>query len=214
MSKKHKLVVFRCQDKDFHEEVNHDNYGDLPHPFRIIMAAVPNCGKTSLIKNIIINQSPDFDRIIVWHYDISTKEYSDLDGEIVDELPNIEDIDPKKKNLLIIEDIDTKSLSKSVKSRLNRVFGYVSTHRNLSVILTAQEAYQVPIDLRRTANYLVLWKCTDTLVIDSLGKRFGLKSKKMNVLFDTFCKDIHDSLIIDNAGGPKIRKNLFEVIEE
>jgi hypothetical protein len=213
MNKK-QLIIFKCHDKEFHEEVNHDNYGDLPHPFRVIMAAVPNCGKTSLIKNIIVNQSPDFDRIIVWHIDVGTREYSDLDCEVVDELPMIEDIDPKKKNLLIIEDVDTKSLHKSVKSRLNRMFGYCSTHRNLSVILTAQEAFQVPVDLRRTANYLVLWRGTDNSATEMLGKRFGLNKKKIGFLFDTFCKTIHDSLIIDNAGGPKIRKNLFEIIEE
>lgn len=209
-----KLIIFHNADKTWHEEIDPKNYANLPHPFRLVCSAVPNCGKTSIIKNLIYHQAPDFDRIIVWHIDPDSKEYNDIDCEMVSDLPMIEDIDPNIKNLLVIEDIDTKSLDKNTKSRLNRYFGYCSTHKNLSVILTAQEAFQVPVDLRRTCNYLLLWRGVDNSSMNTLGRRFGLTSQTLNMLFNNFCPDIHDSLLIDNAGGPKIRKNLYEIIKD
>ena len=208
-----KLIVFHNPDKTFHEKVDLKNLGNLPHPFRMIMAATPNCGKTSLIKNIILNQSPEFDRIIVWHIDVNSKEYTDCDVEMVSELPQLEDLcDTTMKTLLIIEDQDTKSMHRDIKSRLDRVYGYCSTHGGLSVILTAQEAYKVPISLRRTANCLVLWRGVDNTSINDLGRRFGMTGTKLNNLFERHCHDTHDSIIIDQSGGPKLRKNLFEVL--
>jgi len=208
------MIVFHNADKEFHEKIDKKNLANLPHPFRLVIGSAPNSGKTNLIKNLIIHQKPNFDRIILWHIDPETSEYDDIDVEKTETIPEIKDIDKKKKNLLVIEDVDIKSIDKKSKSILDRFFGYASTHKNLSVILTAQRLYNVPVSLRSTCSHLILWKNSDAHFIRSLADLFGLKHEEVKMYILLNSNNCHDSFIFDRTGGPVIRKNLFEILKE
>ena len=78
------------------------------NPFRLCCVGPPNVGKTNVIYNIIYHKKPPFEKIFILHNDNSTKEYQNIDAEYLEELPDIEEIDPDVKQLIIIEDIDVK----------------------------------------------------------------------------------------------------------
>ena len=67
------IIALPCEDKGFHEQFDHANIGNLAHPFRCILIGSPNCGKSTIVKNVVMHQQPEFDRVIVWHCDPETK---------------------------------------------------------------------------------------------------------------------------------------------
>jgi len=209
-----KLIVIPNEDKQFHEPFNPDNLCDLPHPFRIILCGPPNTGKTNTIYNILINQQEPFERIIILHNDETTREYQNVDAQYTDEVPQIEEISPDEKNVLIVEDIDYKNLRRDQRSLLDRYFGCFSTHHNISIILTAQDPFSVPATIRRMCSHLVLWKNHDLNSMTILSSRFNIKAKDLKYIFDHICNDKHDSLLIDSMAPSqyKLRKNIFEPI--
>ena len=155
-----KLFVIPNEDKLFHEEPDYKNLCNFPHPFRLILCGGPNSGKTNYIYNVLYNKSPAFERIINFHNDPSSKEYQNIQADYVEELPPIEEIDPEIMNLLIIEDIDFKNgLNRKQRSLLDRYYGCFSTHHNISIILTAQDAFSIPPNIRRMCSHVVLWNC-------------------------------------------------------
>jgi hypothetical protein len=143
---------------------------DIPHPFRAVLAARPNSGKTCVIFNIILrgaqSQNP-FEKIIVVHCDPEeTKEYSPIDCTLLAKIPSPEQFSGKQKSLVILEDLNYHAMGKDQKGNLDRLFGYVSTHKNCSVIVTAQNPFSVSANVRRCANLFVLWSSHD---MDSLA---------------------------------------------
>ena len=211
-----KLIVLPNDDKHFHEEPDYNDLGNFPHPFRLVLAGPPNVGKTNVIYNILLHKSPPFERIIIYHNDPSTIEYQNIDAEYVEELLPIDDIDSEVRNLIIIEDVDFKNIhSKSQKSLLDRYFGCFSTHHNISMILTAQDPFSVPANIRRMCSHLILWKNHDLNSMAILSSRFNIKSKDLKYIFEHICKDKHDSLLIDTMrdGKYRLRKNVYETIE-
>ena len=75
-----RIIPFQNRDKEFHETWNDDrDWLDIPHPFRMILAAKPNGGKTTVVLNIILRVSQSarpFEIIHIVHCDRKqTKEY-------------------------------------------------------------------------------------------------------------------------------------------
>ena len=209
-----KLIVIPNDDKFFHEQPDYENLGNFPVPFRLLCVGPPNVGKTNAIYNVLYFKKPSFERIIIYHNDNNSKEYQSVDAEYVEELPPIEDIDPDVKNLLIIEDVDFKNIhNKAQKSLLDRYFGCFSTHRNVSIIMTAQDAFQIPPNIRRMCSHLLLWKNHDLNSMAILSSRFNIKTKDLKHIFEHICKEKHDSLLIDTMrdGKYRLRKKIIEV---
>ena len=217
MKLRNELVVLPNDDKHFHEEPDYDDLGNFPHPFRMCICGPCNVGKTNTIYNILLRKNPPFERILILHNDPSTKEYQNIDAEYLEEgLPEIDEIDPEVKNLLIIEDIDYKNLlNKHQRSLLDRYFGSFSTHHNISIIITSQDPFSVPATIRRMCSHLVLWKNHDINSMAILSSRFNIKTKDLKYIFEHICKEPHDSLLIDTMRDNKhrLRKNIFELIE-
>lgn len=142
------IIPIHNGDEDFHEQwYPARNLLDFPHPFRMILASKPNCGKTTIILNLILRVTKGktpFKRILIVHADPeNTREYSSLDCEMLSEIPSAEELPGDCKCLVILEDIPLMDLSLSQKSRLERLYRYVSTHKNISVILTTQDIFRV-----------------------------------------------------------------------
>lgn len=214
------LIPIKNADKKFHEKwTKGRNPLNIIHPMRMLCIGQPNVGKTNTIKNIIIRCNPKFERVYLCHCDSSgTKEYQDIGNVVVlDSFPApTEWPNDGKKSLVIIDDVNLKSLSKEQASNLDRLCGYCSTHCNLSVIVTSQDGFQIPNIVRRTCNFIVLWRPRDMDSMATLSRKSGMKSKEMRAIFDQLMPNFRDSLWIDMTFESPfpLRKNGFEIISK
>ena len=194
-----KLIVIKNKDKDFHEiwKKTRDLL-DIPHPFRMIVSGRPNVGKTMAIKNIILRIAKShkpFRKIMVVHCDSEgTKEYTDLDCEMLEGIPRPDEFDGTEKTLVVLEDLDLKSMGIEQKGCLDRLFGYSSTHLHISVILTSQDLFSIPVGVRRCSNFLIFWKSHDFDSMANVARKSGLESHDLKEIFNNICNQEHDSL--------------------
>lgn len=209
------LIIFKNKDKYFHESwTKKRNMLNFPHPSRVLLCAPPNCGKTNTILNLIIRSDPAFEKIIVIHCDGDyTEEYDDIDAEIYSEVPSPADFEGDVKTLIILDDLEYKNMDKKQQGNLDRLSGYVSTHKNISVYITAQNFFNISPNIRRNLNVFIIWKSPDSANMKNISNKIGIKYDKMEQIFDTFDKST-DSLWIDKTAKTPypIRKNGFIVI--
>ena len=134
------LLAVRNLDKKNHEQwAPGDDLLNLPHPFRGVLLGPPNCGKTTTVKNILMRQDPPFKRMYIIHWDGEyTQEYDDVNGMLLKSIPYPEQWPGKDKTLVVVDDMELKTLKKDQRMALDRLFGYVSTHKNISVLLCSQ----------------------------------------------------------------------------
>lgn len=197
-----RIVAFGNADKQFHEKWTQGrDLLDIPHPFRLIAASKPNAGKTNTIKNIICHIGEGrrpFQLVLVIHCDgSSTKEYEDLDCEMLDEIPMIAEFRDDLKTLVILEDLGYINMDRDQRSRLERLFGYGSTHKNISTMLTAQDPFRIMTTVRRCANFFVVWNNHDTSMIATLATKLNIRKEVLCTLFREKCPNYHDSLWFD-----------------
>jgi len=212
-----RIIAFRNHDKEFHEAWSPDrDWLDIPHPFRMVLAAKPNGGKTTVILNIILRvacSDAPFEKIVVVHCDPKeTKEYDDIDREIRSDIPTPEEFEPGVKTLCILEDLNYLNMSKEQKGRLERLYGYASTHKNVSCMLTAQDPFRVMPTVRRCSNVFVLWNNVDADMLMRLSRKLGVCPKDLQRVLEQECRGAHDSLWLDftaNSPAP-MRKNGYE----
>lgn len=215
-------------DKGFHEKWHKGRcLLDIPHPFRLVLASKPNSGKTFCMKHIIMRCAQGkepFRTIIVVHCDPeNTSEYEDLDADIFSHIPSVHEIAGEDKTLVILEDLSYKDMSKDEKARLDRLFGYVSTHKNISCMLTAQDPFNVPPNVRRCTNFYIVWFSHDGDMMRNLARKCAMdKDKLIHFLANMERQDRAEgktkpsSLWIDMTDGTPapFRKNGFETIDE
>jgi hypothetical protein len=204
------LLVIPNPDKVWHEKWKAGrNPLNIPHPFRCVCLGPPNVGKTLIVKNILLRANPPFEELKIIHCDPDyTKEYDDVDGEFLDEIPHPSELAGEVKTLFVLDDLEYKGMGKEQKSNLDRLFGNASTHKNISVILCSQDPFNVPVGVRRS-------------------RKTGLRSKTLQNIFESpifMYKDEKgnshnkktDSLWIDmtkNTPYP-MRKNGFTMIKK
>lgn len=224
---KDKLLVMPNPDKKWHERWSKTRSKlNFPAPWRVILCGPPNAGKGVCMINLILAQGMDkakgenkpFEEIYVVHIDGKhTGEYKNCGAKFLKKIPAPSFWDPKKKKLLILEDLSFKDMDKSQKEALKRCWGYCSTHKNLCCALTCQDIYDVgdPF-IRRCTNLFVLFPSIDYTSLKTLNKKIGLKKGELETVFDKFCGCNHDSIWIDltddNRSPFKLRLNGFDVI--
>lgn len=214
-----KLLAIPNADKKFHERwYKNRNLLNIPHPFRAIICGRPDSGKSTVVKNIILRAYPPYQEIYIIHCDPdNTHEYDDL-GEsnvhISNIIPDPDEWNSDKKKLCIIDDLELKSLSKMQSKNLDRLFGYVSTHKNLSAMICQQEFYNLPTLIRRCSNVWIIWKFDDEYSMPLVSKKAGLSQESLKFLFRK-CTDKHDSIWIDKTdkSPAPLRFNGYEVLD-
>jgi hypothetical protein len=181
-------------------------------------------GKSSAVRNILTRIDPAFENIVICHCDPDTREYDDIrldeDGDekpnvtIQTDIPQIEDFDRDLKNCLIIDDRSFNDLSRSEKERLDRLFGYTSTHKNLSIMLTSQSYHAIPLQLRLCANLFVLWKCNDSRQLAEVANKVGRTKKELVPILNRLRG--RDSLWVDGTSDSPygLRINGYNIIDE
>ena len=195
------IIPIECADKEGWSEKwdTGRNMLNFPHPWRGVFCGLPSSGKSTYIKNIIIRTQPHFEEIIVSGFDNeNSKEWDDkLKVKFISGIPDPKSFNRDKKRLLIIEDLDVNQLKPADKSNLNRLFGYTSSHCNLSIALTCQNPFDVKPSIRRMANLFILFKNHDMNSLITLASRTGIKAKHMVVIMSQLLTNPHDSLTID-----------------
>jgi hypothetical protein len=206
------IIPIDNPDKLFHERwTNGRNMLNFPHPFRCCAIGPPNCGKGTVVSNILLRAKPEFEEVYCVHPDKDfTKEWECIGAEMLSEIPAPEQWEGLVKTLVIIDDMELKGLSKEQKRCLDRLFGYCSTHKNISIILCAQDAFNVPPIVRRCANLWVMWKSHDVESTANLARKTSIGVQKFRELFSLLHKP-HDSLWIDMTSHSPypLRKNGF-----
>jgi len=208
-----RLIAVPNADKGFHEKWTRGRgMLNFPHPFRGVCLGPPNVGKTTAIKNIIMHADPPFEEIKVIHCDPDyTQEYEDIDVEVTNIIPNPDEWEGEVKTLCILDDLEFKNMSKDQKAALDRLFGYVSTHKNISCMLCSQDPFNVPPIVRRCSNLWVLWRLTDLDALATCARKTGMKSQNFNNIFNQLMLEPRDSLWLDMTDHSPypMRKNGF-----
>jgi hypothetical protein len=211
-----KILPLPNPDKLFHESWTPGrNPLNITHPFRCVALGPPNVGKTTICKNILLRADPPFKRVFVIHCDPSfSAEYDDVNGEMLDSIPAPEDWDGTEKTLVVLDDLEYKTMKKDQRYNLDRLFGFVSTHKNISCILCSQDAFNVPQIVRRCANLWILWKSPDMDSMATIARKSGIKSAELISIFQHLMPGPKDSLWLDRTDKSPypIRKNGFTII--
>lgn len=212
------IIPIANPDKTWHEEWTSER-GKLnfPHPFRAVLLGPPNTGKTTTCKNILLRQEPPFERVVVVHCDPDfTHEYDDIGAEMIADIPAPEEWPGDMKTLVILDDLEFKGLNKLQTRNLDRLYGFVSTHKNISCCLCAQDPFNVPPAVRRCANLWVLWKSVDMDAMATCARRTGMRSDAFRQIFNDLITGEKDSFWIDltDKTPMKFRKNGFQEIAE
>ena len=232
-----KLIFIPNADKVWHEKWEPNrSLLNIPHPCRAILMGPPNVGKSTICINLAIKADPPFKEIIIVHVDAEfTEEYDCLynynskgervvlengkfaDGvSLISEIPQPSEFDGQVKTLVILDDLDTKNMRKDQKSALSRLYGFCSTHKNISVYLCSQDPFQVPPVVRRCSNLFILWKLVDLDSMAMCCRKTGLVSGTLKRLFNKHMTEPRDSLWVDlSSHSPaKLRKNGYEKIKD
>ena len=204
-------------DKLAHDRPPADQSAIWPlHPFRALFVSQPGGGKRQACLEPIGRHSKGFDTIHVMHHDPNgTAEYEILGDQVKmigeDDLPNLEYFDRSLRNLLMVDEIYLVDKKTAQKKKFDRLFNYCSTHCSLSIIMQCQDAFTVPVSIRRAVNHWALWRSSDAFVLNTLGRRLGVKG--LADIYKELEMGAHDHIWVDlSSNGPPLRKNITQVI--
>ncbi len=218
MSKRlpNRIIPLSNPDKEFHESWSgRRNLLNFPHPWRGVFLGPPNCGKGTVVKNLLLRAKPPFEEVVCIHCDPEyTKEWDDL-GEIKmrADIPPPNEWPGEVKTLVIVDDLEVKGLAKEQKRNLDRLWGFVSTHKNISCCLLSQDAFNVPPIIRRCSNLWVLWRSPDLDSMACCARKSGMRPGDFQRIFSKF-RGAHDSFWIDmtKRSPMPLRMNGFKKI--
>ena len=149
----------------------------------------------------------------LYNYDKNGKR--DDSVQMLKHIPSPEEFEGVNKTLVICDDLELKEISKEQRRALDRLFGFVSTHKNISVCLCSQDPFNVPPIVRRCSNVFVLWRLVDMDSMAMTTRKTGLESGTLKRIFNKLMTEPRDSLWIDltDKSPAKLRKNGYEIIE-
>lgn len=212
-----------------------------PRPFRWLIAGKVSCGKTTMILNYLV-RSPGFDNIFLLHPNtyisnipledelinnniINMKadpvlEYQGVEYTPLAYIPGLKYFDEiaKKKNLMIIDDIDIVSYLKKRREvreeRLNKLFSFISSHKNLSIIISSQDpSSQLPGFIMKMSNVITIYKPRDSYIVQTMARKLSFEYQQLK-MFLNICKIDHDSVTFDyipNSLAP-VRLNIYKPV--
>ena len=169
---KNEIILLPNADKgDWVEKWRMDTHAfdTLVHPFKACLIGRPNSGKTTVMHNLFLRiqmSNKPFQTLLIIQPSTS-KEHDILDPTItLFDIPEIESIvsEDNGKTLIIIDDFDISKLDNHQKRNLSMLFRYVSSHHNISVLLSYQ-------------SFLIYQQSFERPVITSL---FGRRIIQMN----------------------------------
>jgi len=111
--------------------------------------------------------------------------------------------------LCILEDLNYVNMSKEQKDRFERLYGYASTHKNVSCMQTAQDPFRIVPSVRRRSNVFVLWNKNDTDMIRTLPRKTSVSAERVMHVLEQQCQGAHE-LEFTPISPASYRKNGYE----
>ena len=199
---------------------NTKNIANFPSPARILLLGPCGTGKSTLIKNLIMQQRPKFKEVYLIHQDADyTMEYEDMD--LTNQFSEIPDIEfwnydgPFIKRAVIIDDLELTSANKERLKNLAIMFRYASTHKGLTIYFAHQSFFNVTPLVKKMANVYIIWKPKARTELALIENRVGLPKDCLKDLFKTVATGHRDSICVDlTENSPaKLRLNIFQKIK-
>jgi hypothetical protein len=220
-----KVVVLKNIDKDVGNWVeNWDtpkkrSPGCIIHPFRLLALGNVSRGKTNSLKNIFLkhqSSAKKFQHLYVITCSLDSQEWLDCEPDaILDRIPPLDLFDGAEKTMVVLDDYEFKSSDKEQSKRLATLCRFVSSHRNVSVMISYQSFFDCPPIARKCANCFLLYKPNSRQEIETIANRVGLDKGLLRSLFKHECNGNFDSVFVDltvNTPYP-LRKNIYEPLE-
>lgn len=220
-----KILALKNIDKSDHEywdEKHCKNIANFPCPSRICCIGPSGVGKTTLVKNILLNARPLYDKVVLVHPDIEvSKEYEDLEcTDCLQKIPPLEyfdylvDANNKLKSCIIIDDVEFTGSNKDELRNLGLIMRYLSTHRNMTVIVSHQDWFGVPAICKKMSNVYIIYKPKSRTELSMIENRCGVEKGLFKELFNTVASGHRDNLCYDLTENTpaKLRLNLFDII--
>lgn len=187
------------------------------HPFSAILAGPSGCGKSvfvvKFLNNIHLMCDTKFDKVY-WHYSEWLPDLKANDNIIFKEgLPNINEIDTTKANLVIVDDLMRESDGKIVD-----LFTKGCHHRNISVFFITQNIFHQgkgQRDISLNAHYIVIFKNPrDKAQIRHLAQQVCPENPKfLQESFNDATSVAHGYLMLDlkqsTSDEQRVRTNVF-----
>jgi hypothetical protein len=221
-----KIVIIKNAEKDTGNwmeswsKPQNRNPGHIPHPFRLLALGGVGRGKSNCCKNIFLRHQSSgkkFQKLIIITCSEDSREWDDCEpNEVLIEIPDLEIFDGAEKTCVILDDFETMKLSKEQLRKLSTLMRFVSSHRNMSCMLSYQSFFDVPPICRKVANCFMIYKPNSHQERDCISNRVGINKDKMKHLFKHYVSGTYDHLFVDKTIGTPypLRKNIYEVIKE
>ena len=214
------LVIFDNPEKKGIARLGEEEY--MPNSTsRILLSAMPGCGKRNLIFNILHRMKPPPSIVHIVHHDPHNEEYMpilDMGIPVLmyspDNFPTLENIDnphnkesddeedpetkkkPLDNPLVIVDEVTADSLGKLGSHRFERLVNHICTHRNTTLMCSIQSLMSIPAKARRGFNHFALWKQADKQLNRLVADRASIRPEVLEDLFE-LCKDKYDFIYVD-----------------
>lgn len=186
-------------------------------PARIIVIAPSGGGKTNIVMNLIMDYL-DFDKIYIYVKDLHENKYqflipymqciekkyneeNDCDENIIvysddpNDIVELEDLDKKKQNLIIIDDaVLDKKMNEKVVDLFKRC-----RKRNSTIIYQSQSYFDMEKFIRLNANYLVLLNLNNKRELNEIAKTYAcdIEFKQLRKLYEQCTNEPYGFMLID-----------------
>lgn len=178
-------------------------FHQFKHPFTMMIAGPSSCGKTTFVKQMLLNKRKmfdvDFDRII-WCYSVSSS-IPDIPGidEFHNGVPESFENDKNEKILYVLDDLMDSVANNEAISNL---YTKHSHHLGISVCLITQNLYQKGSQFRTislNSKYLVVFKSPrDKQQFMFLARQvYPQNSQELVRVFNEICHQPNGYLLLD-----------------
>jgi hypothetical protein len=218
-----KIIIIKNVEKDsgwMEKWKKGQSPGLIPHAFRILALGGVGRGKTNILKNLFLKHQATknkFQKLFIITCDPDSQEWLDCEPDIItDEMIQLKEFDPDYKTLCIVDDYEFTKMNKEQQRQLSTLVRFISSHRNVSILLSFQSFFDCPNIARKCANAFIVYKPNSRQESTNIENRCGLEKGTLTELFNTVCKSPYDSIMVDKTIGTPypLRKNVYEILKK
>ena len=194
--------------------------GHIPHAFRCLALGGVGRGKTNMCKQLFLRHQSTgkkFKKLFIITCDVTSREWLDCDPDLItDNMIDLDIFDPKIKTCVVIDDWEMIRMSTEQIRQLSTLMRFISSHRNVSIIMSFQSFYDCNSISRKCANCFMIYKPNSKKEITMIENSTGLVKGTLKSLFTNQCSGDYDHVFIDKTiGSPyPLRKNIYEKLKE